>query len=543
MIKSITIKSNDQFDNTKKTIEFGRTNIIIGPKGGGKSTLYDILANLNNGKVFSTSIDALEKHHLEIESYNIDGELFPFNNVGEVKISKRSNAKDEHYLDRNDVIYQDDPIKKNLSESSDLRKKKQDFAKSLVNESKDVNDLIMKIKTFTWIVGNIALKNNFNINWSNSLTILDTSKSEDQILFNLNYSRDEINRILKNDKSYLKEETSYIESLISDYKNKIMNLENSSKQIISKKYTQDAIKSYKSLIETNESLIKISNQEHKRIMRIDATIENFSDAYRKVVLNLRKDLDSASRMASYESQTENHFKEMGTLLRDSRTAFNNIIRKEIWLDLNRIIETENMLELAITEKYELDQQIKFELLKKVLYSSHNVQTLIGNWIKAQLSKTKEFKNELIINHLAGKVKEMVKVLANGKDYDTLSLGQRSIYGIKYKFNHSVGKPIFLDQPEDNLDNYTIANELVKLVESKKEQVFIVTHNANIGLLPKPDKIIVADFQEDQELQTIEQYKVGTLIEKPELESDGAHFLEGGKDKITTRLEIIEGERQ
>ena len=35
-----------------------------------------------------------------------------------------------------------------------------------------------------------------------------------------------------------------------------------------------------------------------------------------------------------------------------------------------------------------------------------------------------------------------------KEYEVLSLGQKSIYDLKYKFNKSINEDLYLDQPEN-----------------------------------------------------------------------------------------------
>jgi hypothetical protein len=64
-------------------------------------------------------------------------------------------------------------------------------------------------------------------------------------------------------------------------------------------------------------------------------------------------------------------------------------------------------------------------------------------------------------------------------------------------------PILIDQPEDNLDNRTISNELRRFIKSKKlaRQIIIVTHDANLVVLTDAENIIVlnqAGQQPDRE---------------------------------------------
>lgn len=55
-------------------------------------------------------------------------------------------------------------------------------------------------------------------------------------------------------------------------------------------------------------------------------------------------------------------------------------------------------------------------------------------------------------------------------------------------------PILIDQPEDNLDNRAIYNELVKYIREKKKerQIILVTHNPNIVVGADSEEVIVAN---------------------------------------------------
>ena len=55
-------------------------------------------------------------------------------------------------------------------------------------------------------------------------------------------------------------------------------------------------------------------------------------------------------------------------------------------------------------------------------------------------------------------------------------------------------PILIDQPEDNLDNRTISNELRQFVTGKKltRQILMVTHDANLVVLTDAENVIVSN---------------------------------------------------
>ena len=55
-------------------------------------------------------------------------------------------------------------------------------------------------------------------------------------------------------------------------------------------------------------------------------------------------------------------------------------------------------------------------------------------------------------------------------------------------------PILIDQPEDDLDNRSIYDELIQFIKTKKidRQIIVVTHNANIVLGADAELVIVAN---------------------------------------------------
>lgn len=173
----------------------------------------------------------------------------------------------------------------------------------------------------------------------------------------------------------------------------------------------------------------------------------------------------------------------------------------------------------------------------VFHSPGNSQEDVYKWLHSLSTKgIKEFDENKIKNCISKALKEQTKIFVDfgeqQRDYESLSLGQKSIYGLKHKFNLSINDDLFLDQPEDNLDNNTIATEILDLLTKKNNnQVFIVTHNANIGILSNPNQVIVANLNNEDE-----PYKMLTIDKVKN--SQSANYLEGGKEYLSRRYEKI-----
>jgi len=77
----------------------------------------------------------------------------------------------------------------------------------------------------------------------------------------------------------------------------------------------------------------------------------------------------------------------------------------------------------------------------------------------------------------------------------MSTGKASLVLLKVMIKLSEIKgPILIDQPEDNLDNRSVTNELIEYLKEKKKerQIILVTHNANIVVNADAENIIIAN---------------------------------------------------
>ena len=105
-------------------------------------------------------------------------------------------------------------------------------------------------------------------------------------------------------------------------------------------------------------------------------------------------------------------------------------------------------------------------------------------------------------------------------------------------------PILIDQPEDDLDNRAIYNELVSYIRMKKikRQMILVTHNPNVVVGADSEEIIVANqngIHSENQNDLKFEYRTGSLENsaekdetKPVLLSQGIRqhvcdLLEGG----------------
>lgn len=120
----------------------------------------------------------------------------------------------------------------------------------------------------------------------------------------------------------------------------------------------------------------------------------------------------------------------------------------------------------------------------------------------------------------------------GKPINKLSAGQRgTTYLCIQLARKAFSSPIVFDQPEDDLDNEFIINDLVGIFKELKKyrQIIIVTHNANLVVNSDVEQVIVAHNNEENLA-----YTSGSL-ENESIIKEVCDVLEGGSAAFEKRM--------
>lgn len=116
---------------------------------------------------------------------------------------------------------------------------------------------------------------------------------------------------------------------------------------------------------------------------------------------------------------------------------------------------------------------------------------------------------------------------DGKDLKELSPGERG--GLLLVFYLMLDRrdiPLVIDQPEDNLDNKSVYEMLVKFLKEakKRRQIIIVTHNPNLAVVADAEQIIHVSIDKKNNRNDF-SFKSGA-IENPEINRAVVDILEG-----------------
>jgi predicted ATP-dependent endonuclease of OLD family len=128
----------------------------------------------------------------------------------------------------------------------------------------------------------------------------------------------------------------------------------------------------------------------------------------------------------------------------------------------------------------------------------------------------------------------------GKPLDQLSPGERgNLLLVFYLLIDKRDIPLIIDQPEENLDNQTIATMLVPAIKHAKQhrQIVIVTHNPNLAVVCDAEQIIHSRLDKPDGHRVV--YTTGA-IEDPVITQLIVDVLEGTKPAFDLRDARYEG---
>ncbi len=124
---------------------------------------------------------------------------------------------------------------------------------------------------------------------------------------------------------------------------------------------------------------------------------------------------------------------------------------------------------------------------------------------------------------------------HGKALRDHSIGQRASALILFILSQRDNDVVVIDQPEDDLDNQTIFEDVIKLVRvlKKAAQFVFATHNANFPVLGDAEQVGACAFASGHA-----DVKAGS-IDDPEIQKAIVSIMEGGREAFARRKEIYQ----
>jgi len=273
-------------------------------------------------------------------------------------------------------------------------------------------------------------------------------------------------------------------------------------------------------------------------------------------LNLRKVIHHAKQMLEALNKEKEKQTALQSQLLGELTQLNNYWHTEFKIikeQLDGINEQETALQIDVGYKGDKAAFLKFvkDLFRGSKLREATLKSLVdeftdGAAVYRDLEKAKEligksspaFEEYFLDNLnalLTWQVPNNFAIKYHGKQLKNHSIGQRASALILFVLSQRDNDVVIIDQPEDDLDNQTIYEDVIKLVRKLKcdTQFIFATHNANVPVLGDAEQIVACDYSEDA-ITT----RVGS-IDCPVLQDAIVSIMEGGSEAFERRKEIYQ----
>lgn len=276
-------------------------------------------------------------------------------------------------------------------------------------------------------------------------------------------------------------------------------------------------------------------------------------------LKLNRQIETSRLKLIEIAKSEKKKTEYNTSLNEKISELNTLWHKEYRIlekEVTRINEYENSLSITVEYKGRDD---KFLNKLKEFFKGSGIREATYNSIKSSYKDfieiyrdmknlnshlnisenllaefKKRFENN-IFNLISFRVEDKFTINYNDKPLKDHSLGQRATALILFLLAQKETNVLIIDQPEDDLDNQTIYEDVIKAIKSLKGdmQFVFATHNANIPVLGDSEKILSCKYSElkiEVRDGTIDNYATQKEI---------VTIMEGGEEAFNRRKNIYE----
>ena len=363
---------------------------------------------------------------------------------------------------------------------------------------------------------------------------------------------------LRNQQVYTtKQNKAFFEEFFSCYEKLIVSFDSLKGMIVSGKHVLDDLQ------KKAQEFTKLKDDLKEEFAEIERKLtEQFRESGVTAIRpdefrTLRKTVDQAVQMLKALEKEES-----------ARASIENGLLKELvvlndlWHEEYKTIKTEldkinqDHSSLAITAEFKGDKTAFVTFMKDIFRGSrireYTFQNLANSFsdFATMYREFEKVKNEVVSNPqifeqyfhenlgalLTWQVPNHFVIEYRDKELKHHSLGQRASALILFVLSQQENDVFIIDQPEDDLDNQTIYEDVIKLIRTVKQrtQFIFATHNANFPVLGDAEQIIACSYSDDVVKM------VSGSIDCPMLQQEIVDIMEGGEEAFIqrrTRYEI------
>jgi DNA repair ATPase RecN len=275
------------------------------------------------------------------------------------------------------------------------------------------------------------------------------------------------------------------------------------------------------LTRLEKEIEKLGNDREKSKNKIDKKRHDIFSIRKEQLDKINEALKGRLKIeVKYEEDRDNFMEDLKDLLKGSKVSSDAI---------EAMVNAPN----KVTDGLLLSQYIKGneQKLREEFNLTQAMSNRILEWFK---DSERLYKLETLFPE--DKIEIFLKVNEEYKVIDKLSIGQKATALLLLLFAQE-DRIVVLDQPEEDLDNRFIYEDVVKILREMKgkRQLFIATHNANIPVLGDSELVLVLDSKNERCVIN----NKGS-IDKEDIKVDVKNIMEGGEEAFRIREEKYGG---
>jgi predicted ATPase len=443
-----------------------------------------------------------------------------------------------------------------------------------------VQEAVRKYKKISNISDQIKEYEDKKTNAEHRLKQYKNYKIEEKLQKQLDFDNDA--RKCSNITSTVKEFIDALNGILTEFEDDIKNHRNyKSKQ--NETFFLELYKLYEQIINAVDGLKKIlhdSEKSYKEIIGKEKDFEKIKENFKEEFAEIKRKLAESLNTSGAQAIKPDEFMQMSKILEQSKAMLIELEKEQsranfvkddltkalsdlnkLWHDEFTLIQTElkkinsNNTSLSIENEYKGDKESWIRFMKENFKGS-NLRETIYKKISDQyqdfheIFKSPDKAKEMLENSwivfeeyfnkgleifLIWQKPNRFLIKYRGKELKEHSLGQRASALILFVLSQKDNDVIIIDQPEDDLDNQTIYQDVIKLLKLLKNetQFIFATHNPNIPVLGDAEQILSCEYSTDVIL-----LQQGS-IDDPEMQNVIVSVMEGGEEAFNKRKEIYQ----
>lgn len=578
-------------------------NNLIGIRGSGKSSILEIVRYALDIPFGSQAVDKdykddLIRHVLKsggkaiVEIVDRHGIFY--------KVERIYGQKEDIY--KNDILQQGITLDAILQQpiyfgQKDLSSKNADFENDLVNKLigsrlNNVQARIEKRKTEIQRIIN-ELKSFGNLSLLKKET--ETAKANAEYRLNLFKEKGVAEKLqlqtsFESDINSLQNFKAGVDSYLNDLKGIIQNHEYSLNKKLESKTNPEIFKEARSLVDklktTLEQIKTIYSDAQKTgaefavvIDKLKAKKEELKEEFARIkreidipelnpddFIKINRELDTSKLKIIEIEKSESKRVELERLLNEAVNALDNLWHEKFNLlkaEVNKINEVEGKLFIEVNYKgrkdkflAKLQEVFRGSRISEATYTAikddyadfidirkDGFRKLSDRLTENQLIEVKNRFETNLYDLLTYKVSNQIIINFDGTPLKKHSLGQRASALILFLLSQKENDILIIDQPEDDLDNQTIYEDVIREIKrlKGKMQFIFATHNANIPVLGDSEMLVACQYIPDNEIKI----ECGS-IDCQSIQEKIIRIMEGGQEAFDIRKNIYkiwEGEKR